>query len=87
VTRRPETQRWTAVAAVALVLGPGARTGFAPGTSGTPWLTGYDPTTGTWAVVGVIGGFQEGGDTHDVSYSPYFGPAVEHLYGQARLSR
>jgi len=64
-----------------------ACTGFAPGTSGTPWLTDHDPATGTWAVVGVIGGFQEGGDTDDVSYSPYFGPAVESLYDQARLIR
>jgi hypothetical protein len=60
-----------------------ACTGYAPGTSGTPWLTDFDPATHTWAVVGVIGGYQEGGDTDDVSYSPYFGPAVQHLYAQA----
>jgi hypothetical protein len=49
----------------------------------TPWLTDFDPGTHTWAVVGVIGGFQQGGDTDDVSYSPYFGPDVQHLYQQA----
>jgi V8-like Glu-specific endopeptidase len=60
-----------------------ACTGYAPGTSGTPWLTDFDPATRTWAVVGVIGGYQEGGDTDDVSYSPYFGPAIHHLYNRA----
>jgi hypothetical protein len=35
-------------------------------------LTDFDPATRTWAVAGVIGSFQEGGDTDDVSYSPYF---------------
>jgi Trypsin-like peptidase domain len=60
-----------------------ACTGYAAGTSGTPWLTDFDPGTHTWAVVGVIGGFQLGGDTDDVSYSPYFGPDVQHLYQQA----
>ena len=60
-----------------------ACTGYAAGTSGTPWLTDFDPGTHTWAVVGVIGGFQQGGDTDDVSYSPYFGPDVRHLYQQA----
>ena len=58
-------------------------TGYATGTSGTPWLTDFDPVTRTWAVVGVIAGYQEGGDTDDVSYSPYFGAAVQHLYQQA----
>ena len=59
-------------------------TGYAPGTSGTPWLTDFDPVSPrTWAVVGVIGGYQLGGDTDDVSYSPYFGPDVQHLYQQA----
>jgi hypothetical protein len=35
------------------------------------------------AVAGVIGGFQEGGATDDVTYRPYFGPAVHRLYDQA----
>jgi hypothetical protein len=34
-------------------------------------------------VVGVIGGYQQGGDSDDVSYSPYFGPDVQQLYQQA----
>jgi hypothetical protein len=60
-----------------------ACTGYASGTSGTPWLTDFDPDTDTWAVVGVIGGYQQGGDTDDVSYSPYFGVDVQYLYQQA----
>jgi V8-like Glu-specific endopeptidase len=58
-------------------------TGYAAGTSGSPWLTDVDPVTGTGAVVGVIGGYQGGGDTDDVSYSPYFGGDVLRLYQQA----
>ena len=60
-----------------------ACTGYAPGTSGTPWLTDFDRDAQTWTVVGVIGGYQLGGDTDDVSYSPYFGADVQHLYQQA----
>ena len=58
-------------------------TGYTAGTSGTPWLTDFDRDSHAWTVVGVIGGFQEGGDTDDVSYSPYFGADVQHLYQQA----
>ncbi len=57
--------------------------GYADGTSGAPWLTGVDPVTHLGQLVGVIGGYQQGGDTADVSYSPYFGDAVERLYRQA----
>ena len=37
-------------------------------------------------VVGVIGGYQEGGDTPQVSYSPAFGAAVAVLYQTAQAS-
>jgi len=57
--------------------------GFPCGTSGSPWVTGYDPATGTGAVVGLIGGYQQGGDTSSVSYSPYFDWHVRNLYEQA----
>jgi hypothetical protein len=33
--------------------------------------------------VGVIGGYQEGGDTPSVSYSVHFGTPVQQLYQQA----
>lgn len=57
--------------------------GYASGTSGSPWLTAFDPTTRTGQIVGVIGGYQEGGDTPQVSYSPYFGADVHNLHQQA----
>ncbi|MFJ6214753.1 trypsin-like serine peptidase [Streptomyces sp. NPDC092296] len=56
---------------------------YSSGTSGSPWLTDPDHTTHTSTVIGVIGGHQQGGDTDDVSYSSYFGPAVAALYHRA----
>ncbi|MEU8632957.1 trypsin-like serine protease [Amycolatopsis sp. NPDC048633] len=47
--------------------------GFPDGTSGGPWVTGG-------AVIGVIGGYQLGGDTPDVSYSAYFDDDIAKLY-------
>lgn len=47
--------------------------GFPDGTSGGPWVTGGE-------VVGVIGGYQLGGDTPDVSYSAYFDDDIAKLY-------
>jgi hypothetical protein len=40
-------------------------------------------STGQGTVVGVIGGYEEGGDTPAVSYSVAFGPSVSALYQQA----
>jgi V8-like Glu-specific endopeptidase len=57
--------------------------GYTGGTSGSPWVTGFDPRTRTGTIVGVIGGYQEGGDTPSVSYSAYFGSGVYQLYQQA----
>jgi V8-like Glu-specific endopeptidase len=57
--------------------------GLPDGTSGSPWLTGYDPATGTGTVAGLIGGYQQGGDSSSVSYSPYFNWHVRNLYEQA----
>jgi len=57
--------------------------GYTGGTSGSPWVTGFDPRTRTGTIVGVIGGYQEGGDTPSVSYSAFFGSAVHQLYEQA----
>ncbi|WP_326836615.1 trypsin-like serine protease [Amycolatopsis rhabdoformis] len=54
--------------------------GFPDGTSGGPWLTTPDPTTGLGTVVGVIGGYEQGGDTPDVSYSAYFDDDIRQLY-------
>jgi V8-like Glu-specific endopeptidase len=57
--------------------------GFTGGTSGSPWITGFDPATRTGRIVGVLGGYQQGGDTANVSYSAYLGAAVRQLYDQA----
>jgi V8-like Glu-specific endopeptidase len=57
--------------------------GYPTGTSGSPWVMDFDSDTHTGLVIGVIGGYQEGGATPDVSYSPYFGDAVAKLYQTA----
>ncbi|MDN3354013.1 hypothetical protein [Actinomadura sp. DC4] len=53
--------------------------GFYGGTSGSPWLSDYDNRTQAGHVVGVIGGYQEGGSEEWRSYSPLFGPNVASL--------
>ncbi|QMU70807.1 serine protease [Streptacidiphilus sp. P02-A3a] len=58
-------------------------TAYTNGTSGSGWISGYDPATGTGTLIGVIGGYETGGDTPDVSYSPLFGSSVRALYDQA----
>ncbi len=57
--------------------------GYTNGTSGGPFLAGVSGGTGLGTVIGVIGGYQEGGDTPAVSYSARFGSAVRALYDQA----
>ncbi len=57
--------------------------GYSGGTSGSPWVVHLDTRSETGTIIGVIGGYQEGGDTSDVSYSVYFGADVERLYQQA----
>jgi V8-like Glu-specific endopeptidase len=56
---------------------------FTGGTSGSPWITRFDPATRNGTIIGVIGGYQQGGDTADVSYSAYFGDGIQKLYDQA----
>ena len=57
--------------------------GFTGGTSGSPWVAHLNPRTRTGTIVGVLGGYQEGGSTETISYSSYLGPEVEQLYRQA----
>lgn len=57
--------------------------GFYSGTSGSPWLLGYNPLTHTGEVIGLIGGLNGGGPDDRTSYSPRFGTAVQQLYAQA----
>lgn len=61
--------------------------GFTAGTSGGPFLARWSPVTGEGTVVGVIGGYEQGGDLASVSYSPRFGRAVRSLYRAAVASR
>ena len=57
--------------------------GYTTGTSGGPFLTGVNAATGQGTVIGVIGGYQLGGDTPQVSYAAVFGTAVSQLYATA----
>ena len=57
--------------------------GYTDGTSGGPFLANVRPATGLGAVAGVIGGYEQGGDTPSVSYSARFGRAVRDLYREA----
>ena len=57
--------------------------GYTGGTSGSPWVRQFSPRSRTGTIVGVIGGYQEGGDTPSVSYSVRLGAAVHDLYEQA----
>jgi V8-like Glu-specific endopeptidase len=58
-------------------------TDFSAGTSGSPWVTGTDQVGGVGLIVGVIGGYQRGGDVDDISYSPLFGGDIRALYEHA----
>jgi V8-like Glu-specific endopeptidase len=53
------------------------------GTSGSPFLVNVDSSTGRGEVVGVIGGYETGGDSPDVSYSVHFDDGVTALLAQA----
>ncbi|MFE7532286.1 trypsin-like serine peptidase [Kitasatospora sp. NPDC057542] len=53
--------------------------GYTDGTSGSPWVTA------SGAVVGVIGGYQEGGDSPGTSYSITFDERVSELYRRATV--
>lgn len=57
--------------------------GFSAGTSGGPLLTEVSRSTGIGTLVGVIGGYENGGHRSSVSYSPVFGPAIAALYPAA----
>jgi hypothetical protein len=60
--------------------------GYPGGTSGSPFLTDVNSKTGLGTVVGVIGGYETGGDTPDVSYSAYFTDSVSQLLAQAEAA-
>lgn len=53
--------------------------GFVGGTSGSPWIEGYDDRTQTGYVIGTIGGYQKGGVYDWRSYSPLFDDGISRL--------
>jgi len=57
--------------------------GYPGGTSGGPFLINVDSTGNQGTVIGVIGGYQTGGDTPAISYSAYFGNDIAALYKTA----
>ena len=57
--------------------------GYPGGTSGSPFLTDVNSKTGLGAVDGVIGGYETGGDSPDVSYSVHFTTWVSQLLAEA----
>ncbi len=56
---------------------------YTDGTSGGPFLADVNAKTGDGWVIGVIGGYEQGGDSPNVSYSPRFFSAVLALYKTA----
>lgn len=54
--------------------------GYTDGTSGAPLLADVSAVSGRGTIVGVIGGYEQGGDTPEVSYAVAFGTAAAALY-------
>ena len=57
--------------------------GYTNGTSGGPFLARVLTPGGPGVVIGVIGGFEQGGLTPSVSYAARFGQRMEQLYETA----
>jgi V8-like Glu-specific endopeptidase len=57
--------------------------GYPDGTSGSPFLVRVNQATGEGTVTGVIGGYEQGGDSPSVSYTIAFGSNVGTLYRTA----
>ncbi len=57
--------------------------GYTDGTSGGPFIADLSASTGEGTVIGVIGGYEQGGLTPSVSYSSVFGAAIAALYKTA----
>ncbi|HEY0937120.1 MAG TPA: trypsin-like serine protease [Trebonia sp.] len=57
---------------------------FQNGTSGASWILGLNRRTGGGTVIGDIGGYEQGGDHADVSYSPYYSAPILTLFQQAQ---
>jgi V8-like Glu-specific endopeptidase len=61
-------------------------TDYTNGTSGGPFLARVSGATDTGRLIGVIGGYERGGFTPDVSYSARFGGSVAALFRAAQAS-
>jgi V8-like Glu-specific endopeptidase len=61
-------------------------TDYTGGTSGGPFLAHVSGATGRGQVIGVIGGYEQGGFTPSVSYSPRFGGGVAALFRRAQAA-
>lgn len=61
--------------------------GYADGTSGGPFLARHRRNARRPVVIGVIGGYQQGGDSPDVSYSARLRASVAALYKVATAHR
>ncbi|MEY9843326.1 hypothetical protein ABH940_000374 [Streptacidiphilus sp. BW17] len=57
-------------------------TGFYGGTSGGPWVTYFNGTTGN--LIGLTGGYEEGGPNSWTSYSPIFDSRIFSLFSYAQ---
>jgi hypothetical protein len=57
-------------------------TGFYGGTSGGPWVTYFNGTTGN--LIGLTGGYDEGGPNSWISYSPIFDSRIFSLFAYAQ---
>ncbi|MGH4034025.1 trypsin-like serine peptidase [Actinomycetota bacterium Odt1-20B] len=58
--------------------------GFYGGTSGSPWVVGYNKRTGTGRVIGSLGGWDKGGPNDRISYAPAFGDFAFKLFRAAK---
>ncbi|SEK74674.1 trypsin-like serine peptidase [Streptacidiphilus jiangxiensis] len=56
-------------------------TGFYGGTSGGPWLLGFNGNTGY--LIGITGGYEDGGPNSWISYSPVFDSRIFTLFQYA----
>jgi len=61
--------------------------GYPNGTSGGPFLVRVSQATGQGTVMGVIGGYEQGGDDPAVSYAAAFGRNISALYKRAEADR
>jgi V8-like Glu-specific endopeptidase len=57
--------------------------GYTDGTSGGPFLADVSAASGEGTVIGVIGGYEQGGDLPQVSYAAAFGAGTEALFHTA----